>query len=541
MLAIQSRTISLKAIFFLSLFVVAGWSCKKNSCADCDKNSITIFKLLKTDNTDLPQDVNFVIDETNGKITGTLLKWIASENPADFIPYFETNGKTVKVDGINQTIHVTKNNFKQPFTYSVISTNGNERKYTVSFICPQVNASLPVLKIDADGPIASKETYVKAELKTIGNGVTEGLWDSYASGKKIEIRLRGNSTAFLPKKPYRIKFPDKFSPLGLNHAKEKNWVLLANDADKTLLRNAIAFQASRIMDDNASQPRFTPATAFVDVYLDGNYEGNYMLTDQLEVAPGRVNVESLKASDGADPAKITGGYFLEIDGFGASEPLFFYTPQKNLTVVVKYPKDDDYAASQIDYIKDYVGNKAEGALFAGNFTDPVQGWRSYFDSTTWIDYYIINEFTGNPDAWWSTNVYKHRNDPLLYFGPVWDFDIAFNNDLRLGDATRKLMATDAHDPRQWIQQFMLDPGFKTAVKKRWNTKKTELKALTSYVDQLAAKINLSQQANFMRWNIQTQSLGHGGTPPSSYAQGITQLKSYLDARYNYLEGIFSAW
>ena len=187
-----------------------------------------------------------------------------------------------------------------------------------------------------------------------------------------------------------------------------------------------------------------------------------------------------------------------------------------------------------------MANKAEGALFPNNFMDPAQGWRSFFDSKTWVDYYIINEFSGNSDAWWSTNMYKHRNDSLLYFGPVWDFDIAFNNDLRLGDATRKLMASDAHDPRQWIQQFMLDPGFTTDVKTRWNAKKTELKALTSYVDQLAAKINLSQQANFMRWDIHTQSLGHGGVPPSSYAAGITQLKSYLDARYNYLEEIFSS-
>lgn len=537
----QSHTLSMKSAFFLMLLLATSWGCKKNSCADCDKNSITVFKLLNADNTNLPEDVNFTIDESSGKITGYLLKWIASEDPANLIPYFETDGKTVQADGVTQITHVTKNNFKQSLSYSVISRNGSERKYTVSLICPQVNASLPVLKIDADGAITSKETYVTANLKTIGNGVTEGLWDSYASGKKIEIRLRGNSTAFLPKKPYRIKFPDKFSPLGLNHAKEKNWVLLANDADKTLLRNAVAFQASRIMDNNGARPRFTPATSFVDIYLNGNYEGNYMLTDQLEVAPGRVAVESLKASDGADPAKITGGYFLEIDGFGASEPLFFYTPQKNMTVVMKYPKDDDYAAPQFDYIKDYVGNKAEGALFAANFIDPALGWRSYFDSKTWIDYYIINEFTGNPDAWWSTNVYKHRNDPLLYFGPVWDFDIAFNNDIRLGDATRKLMATDAHDPRQWIQQFMLDPGFRSGVKTRWNEKKAELKALTSYVDALAAKIDLSQQANFLRWNIQTQSLGHGGTPPSSYSQGITQLKNYLDARYNYLDGIFSTW
>ena len=503
MLLNPGRTSFHKLHLLLLLFVLAGLNCKKNdNCTDCSDNSITKFMLLKADNSSLPQDVNFIIDEQNGKITGSLLTWISSEDPANLVPYFETPGKTVKVDGVVQTIHVTKNNFKQSLIYSVIAQNGSERKYTVNLICPQVNASLPVLKIDADAPINSKETYVKADLKTFGNGIEEGLWDSYASGKKIEIRLRGNSTAYLPKKPYRVKFPDKFSPLGLNHSKEKSWVLLANDADKTLIRNAVAFQASRIMDDNAATPRFTPAVLFVDVYVNGNYEGNYMLTDQVEVAPGRINVESLKASDGSDPVKITGGYHLEIDGFGNSEPLYFNTPNKNLTVVMKYPKDDDYAPAQFDYIKDYFGNKAEGSLFAANFTDPSLGWRSYFDNKTWIDYYIINEFTGNPDAWWSTNVYKHRNDPLLYFGPVWDFDIAFNNDLRLGDATRKLMATDAHNPRQWIQQFMLDPGFKADVKARWNAKKAELKALTSYIDQLAAKISLSQQANFLRWDIQ---------------------------------------
>lgn len=526
----------------LFLFVFAGLSCRKNdTCTDCSANSITKFMLLKADNSNLPQDINFTIDEQNATITGSLLTWIPSDDPGNLIPYFETTGKTVKVGGVEQAIHITKNNFKQKLTWSVISKNGDERKYTVNFICPQVNASLPVIKIDADAPIDSKEKYVKADLKMFGNGIEDGLWDSHASGKKVEIRLRGNSTAWLPKKPYRVKFPDKFSPLGLNHAKEKSWVLLANDADKTLIRNAVAFQASRIMNDDASKPRFTPAALFVDVYVSGNYEGNYMLTDQVEVATGRINVESLKASDGADAAKISGGYHLEIDGFGASEPLHFNTLNKNLTVVMKYPKDDDFAPSQFNYIKDYFGNKAEEALFASNFTDPRSGWRSYFDSKTWTDYYIINELTGNPDAWWSTNVYKHRNDPLLYFGPVWDFDIAFNNDLRLGDATRKLMATDAHNPRQWIQQFMLDPGFKADVKARWNAKKTELKALTTYIDQLAAKIDLSQKANFLRWNINTQSLGHAGTPPVSYTAGITQLKTYLNNRYNFLEEVFSAW
>ena len=114
MLVLLSRTISLKSCFLVFFFFSLNWSCKKNdSCTDCDKNSITKFTLLKADNMDLPQDINFIIDELNGKITGTLLQWIPSEDPANLVPYFEIKGNTVKVDGVTQTSHVIKNNFKQ--------------------------------------------------------------------------------------------------------------------------------------------------------------------------------------------------------------------------------------------------------------------------------------------------------------------------------------------------------------------------------------------------------------------------------------------
>lgn len=505
------------------------------------ENAITAFKLKIANNKGLPEDIAFVIDEPKAEITGTILRWIDSETPSKLVADFETKGKSVTINGTDQLSGITINDFKEPLHYTVTAENGTEKDYKLRIICPQINASLPIIRMNADAPIVSGDVYVKANLQLIGNGITEGIWNSYANGKKIDIRLRGNSTMWLPKQPYRIKFPEKFSPLGLNHAKEKSWVLLANDADKTLIRNAVAFKAAKIMNDDAAINRFIPSTVYVDLYLDGEYKGNYQLTDQVEVATGRVNVASLKAADGNDPLKITGGYLLEIDGFGESEPLYFKTKLKNLIVTVKYPKDDDYDISQFDYIKDYFGNQAESALFSFDFTDPVNGWRKYFDEKTFIDYYIISEFTGNPDSWWSTYIFKHRNDPLLYFGPIWDFDIAFNNDKRLGDATRKLMATDAHDPKVWIQQFMKDDEFKKAVKLRWNSKKSELMTLAGYADQMVAKINLSQEANFKRWDIHIQKLSQGGVPPENYELGVKQLKDYMNARYTYLDAVFNSW
>ncbi len=504
-------------------------------------NKIKSFVLKMARNKGLPGDVVFDVDEQKGEITGTLLYWIDSETPSKLVASFETDAASVAVNGVSQINEVTVNDFREKVIYKAKSENTTEKSYTVRMICPQVNASLPVLRINSDAPVVSGEQYVKANLQILGNGITEGLWNSYLDGKKIEIRLRGNSTEALPKKPYRIKFPEKYSPLGLNHAKEKSWVLLANDADKTLLRNAVAFKAGRILNDNPAKKRFVPATLFVDLYMNGQYQGNYHFTDQVEVGSGRVDIESLKASDGDNPLKITGGYLLEIDGFGESEPLFFKTLHKNLTVTVKYPEDDNYDVSQFNYIKDYFGNQAEAALFAPDFSNPTTGWRRFFDETTLVDYYIISELTGNPDSWWSTYVFKHRNDPLLYFGPIWDFDIAFNNDQRLGDATYKLMAYNAFDPKVWIQQFLNDDGFKKAVKQRWNAKRSELKTLVDYVDQMVSQINLSQEANFKRWNIQIQSLGHGGTPPQNYAQGISTLKKYLNARYDYINTTFNGW
>ncbi len=506
------------------------------------ENSITFFGLKKADNPGLPVDVTFTIDQPAGEIRGSLFRWITGDISGGLIPYFETAGVKVTIGGATQTSGSTAVNLKGEVSYTVVSETGAEKKYRVMLLCPQVNATLPILKIDADGPVNSEEVYQTASLQMAGNGIAGGLWNTAENGKKVEIRLRGNSTAWLPKQPYRIKFPDKFSPLGLDHAKEKSWVLLANDADKSLLRNAVAFRASTILlADNRRGPGFTPATRFVDLYLDGNYKGNYHLTDQVEVAPGRVAVESLKAKDGGNPATITGGYLLEIDGFASGEPLYFITRHRQMPVTVKYPKDDDYDPSQVAYISDLFGNQAEGALFSSNFTDPLNGWRKFFDEKTWVDYYILSEITGNPDAWWSTYVYKYRDDPLFYFGPVWDFDIAFNNDNRLGDARLKLMAEAAHQPRQWITRLLEDPGFKKAVKARWNLKKGELRTLPAFVDQSVQQINLSQQANFTVWNIREQKLGHAAAPPVTYEAGIAQLKSYLDTRWAFLDGVFNSW
>ena len=505
---------------------------KTNIKAD---GSFIRFWIKKSLNDALTEDVEFDIDNNNLTIEGAYLRWINSENPSLMKVSFEEplvlddSGKIVIQYGEMLV------DFKHPV--QINTTNSKPRTYTVSLICPQINASLPILRIESDGPILNKVDYVKANLEIVGNGTNEGLWDF--NREKIEIRLRGNSTLRLPKKPFRIKFPEKYSPLGLNHAKERSWVLLANDCDKSLIRNAVAFKISNIIQTGVNYRKFTPCTQFVDLYLNGIYEGNYHLTDQVEVNPGRVEVKSLKASDAVDPSTITGGYLLELDGFANSEPLWFSSP-KGMKATIRHPDSDDYAPSQKAWITSHFSS-IETILFSYDFKNPSTGWRKYIDINSWVDYCIINEMAGNSDAWWSTYMSKERDVDYFVMGPVWDFDIAFNNDNRIFNATTRLMADAAHEPKIWIKRFMQDETFKAAIKARWNEKKDELLELTAYIDELASLLDMSQKANFKRWDITQQALGHANPAPASYQDALAQLKNYLETRYKFLDAEYNKW
>ena len=511
---------------------------KRTYTVDVKANaSFTKFWIKRSLNPALAQDIVFDIDYDKLTIEAAYLRWINSENPSRMIVSFEAPGATVIIEGVPIQNGEAVVNFKQPIQFVTICGKNAPRIYSVNLICPQMNPSLPILRIEADGPIQNKVDDVPAKLEIIGNGITQGLWDF--NKEKIGIRLRGNSTMWLPKKPYRIKFPEKYSPLGLNHAREKSWVLLANDCDKSLIRNAVANQINKIMQNDASYRRFTPCNQFVDVYLNGSYDGNYHLTDQVQVAPGRVNVQTLTASDTGDASKISGGYLLELDGFADPEPLWFASP-RGMKITIKYPDSDDYAPEQATWIKNYI-TSFESALFSQEFKNPSTGWRKYINMASWVDHVISNELAGNSDAWWQVFMSKERDVDYFVMGPVWDFDIAFNNDNRIPNATYRLMAEAAHDPRLWINRFMQDETFKAAIKARWNAKKGELYSVIAYIDEMALLLDKSQKANFKRWNIRQQTLGHAMPAPVSYQAAIAELKNYLQARYNYLDTEFNKW
>lgn len=348
----------------------------------------------------------------------------------------------------------------------------------------------------------------------------------------IQIRGRGNSTWNLAKKPYRIKFNQKRHLLNMTDD-ARDWVLLANHADKTLIRNAVAFEIGRFLG-----MEFTPSVRFADVYLNNVFLGNYMVTDQIEVGKNRVNVEKMTASDIADP-NVTGGYLFERDGFNYLEAVNF-TSNKAVPFTVKDPDSDIIQAGQKTYLANYV-NYYESLLFSSNWKDPATGYRNCLDSASFFKWYIASELTGNIDCFWSTNMYKRRNDIKLYYGPLWDYDIAFNNDKRRNDISSVRMLTTAFENKTWITRLASDPWFKSSVNSLWKdaVAKGIKGRLQTYVDSLVTVLGPSIKKNYERWPTLNTIVYNEWYKYPTYQEYVNVLKQYINTRVDFLTTSFA--
>lgn len=363
--------------------------------------------------------------------------------------------------------------------------------------------NLPHLYINTftSADVTSKTNEVWAQLYLVDERDQVTYYDS------IAIRGRGNSTWNMKKKPYRIKFQKKTRLLGSDRANAKKWTLLANHGDKTLFRNALA----SYIGDLCGQT-FTPAAKFVDLTLNGDYKGCYQLSDQIDVRKKRVNIEEQDYPLTED-SNITGGYLIEADGFkDYKEGVSGWKTTRGVPMTIHYPDDEKIAPEQLKYIRGFVNN-FERLLFGANYDDAEKGYRASVDSASLVSWYLASEVTANPDYVWSMYYYKQRDDDHLYFGPLWDYDIAFNNDNRLigSDPTHNLMADVAftnYGLEKWIDRMWTDEWFQQLVYRNYVSllRQGLEKKLLNKIDSLSTLLQESQELNYEKWNIRTRYL-----------------------------------
>jgi len=412
---------------------------------------------------------------------------------------------------------------------TVESTSGQRTTATRSFTAPAdpaaflpVRMNLPVLRITTDNsaPIVSKEDYIAAQM-TLESNVPGAA--PVIGG--LQIRGRGNSTWGMPKKPYRLKLTDKQPLLGMPASKD--WVLLANYSDKTLMRNSLAMDLGTKIGMT-----WTPRTAFVEVYLNGRYDGLYLLSENIKIAKDRVNIDQLAEGDVAAD-KITGGYLLEVDFRQDGHTMFSAIDQ--LPIVFQDPEAP--AQAQEDYIKQYIDG-FEAVLYSGDFANPVTGYAAYIDVDSFVRWFIVNEIFRNVDAqmWSSCWMYKPRGGKL-HMGPLWDFDIAAGNiDYNNAYETAGWWIRDA----PWISRLFEDPAFAARAREVWNEiKADQLPALFDSIPADAAVLQQAQLNNFQRWPILETYVWPNYRIPGSFAGEVDYLDSWLGARIAWMDAQFN--
>lgn len=394
--------------------------------------------------------------------------------------------------------------------------------------------NLPVVVINVENAAMPQDKVndLVANINIISDNGTKEL------SKPGTVRLRGNASMSFPKKPFRIKFDKKQQVLDAP-AKAKKWTLINNYGDKTLMRNIIAFEISRRLN-----MEYTPYCQPVDVIVNGEYQGCYQLCDQIEVNSDRVDVEALD-KEVTDAEDITGGYLIEIDAYAYEEPEGgYFWSNRNTPVTIKYPDPDgDISDDQRTYIKTHF-NKMESAVYSNS-----KDLFDLLDIDSFLKHFIVGEISGNTDTYWSTYMYKHRGDDHFYTGPVWDFDIAFDNDYRTYPLSSKKgyiydcgSASFAGDMKTFVDKIVkYNTEAMTALEKLWADARRDNdlsgESLSEYVREMATVLDASQQLNFKRWNMMKESVHMNPAVWGSYDNEVAHVIDYISKRFDRLDAI----
>lgn len=367
------------------------------------------------------------------------------------------------------------------------------------------------------------------------------------SDDKLDIKVRGNSTADPSKRAYRLKFgkdekdkvtgelikTHKHDLMGGGYAK-RNWALLANCFDHSLIRNALTCELGKII----GMP-FNPGYCFVDLVINGDYRGTYQVTDHPEVGSHRIDIDEDK------------DWYIEFQG--RSDMLD--EPYLNITDLPMFSiKNPDYTdAADADKLaalkvkmEDWVKQWKSGFSYDASITQSdTKGWRAYNDEDQLLKWFLETEITADYDGYMTIKAYR-ATDGKLFWGPVWDKDLAWDN---YGDYTKTLGA--ALENASSIRYYVYNPGNGTAilsdprfVKRVYETYNKLVEdgleqKLLDIVDQLHLRVNQTQQLNFEKWGITTV---YGGLEKyhewTDYAQYPEQLKTFITARLAFLKEKF---
>ena len=397
----------------------------------------------------------------------------------------------------------------------VTDADGNTRIYQLTGGRLAHNLPIVYMTTSTGAEVASAYTYITGTFSMDANGV-EGAHD--IETQTIQVRGRGNSTwTRWPKHGMKIVFEEKQNLIG--DLKDRDWAMLANYYDRTMLRNELAFELA----DHLEHLEYTPEYQLVDVFLNGSYYGVYDLGGTIEVGKNNVDIQ-------LDTNAEDSGFLVEIGGSGKKSTIYSGS-LSNVEIHDPSPVTD----AQYNYIANYLAQTNAAIVNHTNYKD-------YIDVDSFIDWLILEEFCYNWDAAYIRNVYMYKEPGgKLKFGPVWDFDLSMGS-VGYQDWTYQDWATSQNGlvGVTWTTYMLEDPAFMERLKARWLEKRDELmQAVDDFFEEEYAILNPSWEENHWRWmadkdgvNIQWEWIfEYEGTTLEHY---INYTQSIFDYRYQFL-------
>ena len=352
---------------------------------------------------------------------------------------------------------------------------------------------------------------------------------------EMTIRVRGNSSRFHDKPNYLLNlvgYNGKNNPLPLlGMDAHHEWALHGPFLDKTLIRNYMWYNISgEIMD-------YAPNVRFCEVMLNGEYRGVYLLTEMITAGKNgaRLNLTVDKKNN------TFSGYLLRLDR-GSDLPVrnvdtfSTYTGALKVPLEIKYPGSEKLTEEMAEAIRQDF-SEFEKALYSFDFEDENLGYKKYIDVDSFVDYFLINEFSCNYDAGGlSTYIYKDLDG--LYRMCVWDFNSACDNYREQAVNTETLQL----QKRIWTKMLACDEDFTERIVKRyWQHRSTVLSEeyLDRYVDEVVAYLGPAIDRNFQIWGYTFEEEADQLIPTErnfrSYEDAVAQLKTFLKDRGAWLD------
>lgn len=393
----------------------------------------------------------------------------------------------------------------------------------ISAIFAPDTKELPVVQINTQNyeAIDTKEFYVDCCV-SVSNAHHE-----YNFSKEMgKIKLRGNTTSWFEKRPYKLKFEEKVDLFGNGSA--KTWTLIANYLDCSQIRNYLAFSLGETLG-----LQYTTSFQFVELYLNGVYDGVYLVCEQIEVKKHRVDIEDSLDS----PPKDT-GYLIELDIRAPLEGVenkdFFYLKGLDVPYAIKSPdtEDEKFTSEHVEYIKGYM-EKCLAALDSDDYNRITE----LIDVESFAKSYIINELLNCADIGFSSFYMYKDKDGKLFSGPIWDYDLSTgnaDNDDHKESANPEIMWAKKKNP--WYNKLLNYTDFRDLVCSTLENCKNDI---TDTINNCVEYVNSNENSfnrNFDRWDV----LGKKLTYQPDVLTSIQTWEGHVNYVVSWLEDSLSA-